>query len=178
MYGPLAVYTTFMQDCPYFCERRAEHAPEVFEIDGIQHYFYEFDVHPATPGHVLVIPKRHFADFKDINIDEKAELVDAVLAVYGYLQNADLLSVYERLMKQMSADRPKIVPYIESAVAHLKGWGNRAPDGYNHGLNDGRAAGRTVDHLHYHVMPRWNGDMVDVKGGIRRMFEGKADYTK
>lgn len=42
------------------------------------------------------------------------------------------------------------------------------PDGWNLGINDGRAAGRTIDHLHLHLIPRRIGDQDDPRGGIRR----------
>ncbi len=33
-----------------------------------------------------------------------------------------------------------------------------APDGITMGVNQGRASGQEVDHLHVHLMPRWHGD--------------------
>jgi histidine triad (HIT) family protein len=32
------------------------------------------------------------------------------------------------------------------------------PDGITIGVNQGRASGQVVDHLHVHLMPRWHGD--------------------
>lgn len=32
------------------------------------------------------------------------------------------------------------------------------PDGMNSGLNERPAAGQAVDHVHWHIIPRWEGD--------------------
>jgi len=50
------------------------------------------------------------------------------------------------------------------------------PAGFNIGVNDGAAAGQTVMHLHWHVIPRYQGDQPDPRGGIRRIFPALADY--
>ncbi len=50
------------------------------------------------------------------------------------------------------------------------------PDGYNVGINIGPAAGQTVFHLHVHVIPRYSGDVVDPRGGVRSVVPGKANY--
>ena len=43
-----------------------------------------------------------------------------------------------------------------------------APDGFTIGVNEGKAAGRGVHHLHVHLIPRHIGDLPDPRGGIRR----------
>ena len=50
------------------------------------------------------------------------------------------------------------------------------PDGYNIGMNCGESAGQTVMHFHCHVIPRYNGDMEDPRGGVRHSIQGKGYY--
>jgi diadenosine tetraphosphate (Ap4A) HIT family hydrolase len=51
-----------------------------------------------------------------------------------------------------------------------------SPDAFTIGVNDGVAAGQTVPHAHVHVIPRWNGDVPDPRGGVRWVIPGKAAY--
>ncbi|MBM3413199.1 MAG: HIT family protein [Bacteroidetes bacterium] len=50
------------------------------------------------------------------------------------------------------------------------------PDGYNIGINDGPSAGQTVPHLHIHLIPRYDGDQEDPRGGVRWIIPEKAKY--
>jgi diadenosine tetraphosphate (Ap4A) HIT family hydrolase len=47
-------------------------------------------------------------------------------------------------------------------------------DGWNVGVNEGRAAGRTVDHVHIHLIPRRHGDVPDPRGGVRNILPGPS----
>lgn len=50
--------------------------------------------------------------------------------------------------------------------------------GFNVGVNEGPIAGQTVEQLHFHVIPRYRGDVADPVGGIRNIFPGKGDYLR
>ena len=50
------------------------------------------------------------------------------------------------------------------------------PDGYNIGMNCGASAGQTVFHFHCHLIPRYQGDMENPRGGVRHCVAGKGDY--
>ena len=50
------------------------------------------------------------------------------------------------------------------------------PDAFNVGVNDGEAAGRTVHHVHVHLLPRYAGDVPNPRGGIRHIIPGKGSY--
>lgn len=114
--------------------------PESRIIDASTLAMVVRDAFPVSPGHTLVIPKRHVGSYFDLT----------------ELERQDLLSLL---------DKAKLV--IDQEFT---------PDGYNIGINDGSAAGQTVPHLHIHLIPRYNADLPDPRGGVRWVIPEKADY--
>jgi diadenosine tetraphosphate (Ap4A) HIT family hydrolase len=49
-------------------------------------------------------------------------------------------------------------------------------DGFNIGLNYGKAAGQTVSWPHIHLIPRKEGDVEDPVGGVRHTIPGRGNY--
>jgi diadenosine tetraphosphate (Ap4A) HIT family hydrolase len=47
---------------------------------------------------------------------------------------------------------------------------------FNIGVNCGEYAGQTIDHAHIHLIPRYQGDVEDPRGGIRHLIPGKGYY--
>jgi diadenosine tetraphosphate (Ap4A) HIT family hydrolase len=95
---------------------------------------------PVSPGHALIVPRRHEPDFFALTAEEQAAvvaLVNPVRAVLG----------------------PQF-----------------SPDGYNLGVNAGKAAGQTILHTHLHVIPRYAGDVAEPRGGVRWVLPETARY--
>ena len=85
--------------------------------------------------------------------------------VVPYAHVADLPKVQKDTLVEMMALAQKLNAAIE-AMYH--------PDGYNLGMNLGKAAGAGVaDHLHLHFLPRWAGsaNFVTVIGETRVLPE-------
>lgn len=51
------------------------------------------------------------------------------------------------------------------------------PDGYNVGVNVNQSGGQTVFHVHVHLMPRFNGDVIDPTGGVRGAIPKYMKYS-
>jgi diadenosine tetraphosphate (Ap4A) HIT family hydrolase len=79
-------------------------------------------------------------------------------------------SIYELSTDEQSAVWNLVAEVRQRLLTGLK------PDAFNVGLNDGLAAGQTVEHAHVHVIPRRKGDVPDPRGGIRWIIDEKANY--
>ena len=71
-------------------------------------------------------------------------------------------------------ERSAMLELLDAAKAQLQS--EFGPAGYNIGINDGATAGQTVGHLHIHLIPRYPGDVVDPRGGVRWVIPERADY--
>jgi ATP adenylyltransferase len=91
----------------------------------------------------------------------RAEYAYAVLNIYPY-NNGHMLVVPNRHVCDISDlerhEREGLFDLLESMKKLLDR--TMKPDGYNIGINLGKAAGAGFpDHVHVHIVPRWQGDI-------------------
>ncbi len=104
--------------------------------------FVMMNLYPYNPGHLMVVPYNHTADFAGLAPDASAELMQIAQRSIGVLT------------EEMN------------------------PKGFNMGMNLGEAGGAGIaEHLHLHVVPRWNGDtnFMPLIGGVKLVPEAIDD---
>lgn len=82
----------------------------------------------------------------------------------------------ETLFELTDSERTALFRLVEQGRELLRE--TYAPDGFNFGVNEGTAAGQTIPHLHFHIIPRYEGDMKDPEGGVRGVIPEKQKYRK
>ena len=102
-----------------------------------------------------------------------------MLNKYPY-NNGHLLVVPYAHSADLSALSAEAQGELMALLAQGIGWLKRAsqPDGFNAGLNLGKAGGAGVtEHLHFHVVPRWAGDtnFMTITGEARVLPEWLDD---
>lgn len=81
-----------------------------------------------------------------------------------------------RFQELTSAEKARLLVWIDWTQQRLASHLTPTPDAFNLGINDGPAAGQTIAQLHFHVIPRYTGDVPDPRGGIRHIIPSKARY--
>ena len=152
-----------------FCKIYKEGIDIIFE----NKYFYaQFDKFPVSPGHAEVIPKRHVVSLLDLSDEEWRFLKPAIGDVIKIIEKTDLKKLYENFTKNPLNEKSKW--FCEQMLKHPSI--NKRPDGYNIGVNEGEAAGRTIHHLHIHIIPRYFGDVENPAGGVRHVIPLLGNY--
>ena len=81
-----------------------------------------------------------------------------------------------RFQELTSHEKTRLLHWIDWTQQQLATTLNPTPDAFNFGLNDGPAAGQTMPQLHFHIIPRYTGDVPDPRGGIRHLIPANARY--
>ena len=71
-----------------------------------------------------------------------------------------------------------LVVHVKRIAAHIKE--ALGCDGYNIMQNNGAAAGQTVRHIHFHIVPRWEGDplVFENRAGDMEALKALAEQLK
>ena len=128
-----------------------------------------------VPAGCVFCNARDGGDDHETHLLERSEHAFLILNAYPYA-SGHLMAVVNRHVATVGEAGPAelgdVMRLVQRAVAALSV--EYRAEGFNIGWNQGRAAGAGIeDHLHVHVVPRWNGDsnFVSVLGETRVLPE-------
>jgi diadenosine tetraphosphate (Ap4A) HIT family hydrolase len=156
-----------MKKC-VFCE--PDELASASTIEKYEKFTLRLDPNPVSFGHILVIPNRHVEKFDELDEDELLNLGEAVT-------KSKKLAEEKSRIKEKYSDISEVKDLNSNRMIDSIIREKEDPEGFNIGLNEGKAAGQTIDHLHIHVIPRYEGDVENPEGGIRNVIPERADYT-
>lgn len=90
----------------------------------------------------------------------RGQTVFVVMNLYPYNNGHLLIVPYAEVPTYAALDDATHVE-LARTIRQAMGWLRAAlePDGFNVGINEGRAAGAGIpEHLHVHIVPRWEAD--------------------
>ena len=120
-----------------------------------------------------------FGEIKSERILAEDELFIVASDIYP-VSTGHTLIIVKRLVSRFrdltSDEKARLLHWVDWCISYLQKSLNPEPDAFNVGLNDGPAAGQTVGQLHVHIIPRYQGDVPDPRGGVRFVIPDKAKY--
>jgi ATP adenylyltransferase len=113
----------------------------------------------------------------DDAVVERAELTFTCLNRFPYNSGHLMIAPQRHLPDITALSSSESTALMAAAQRAVRAIGTALrPDGFNIGVNQGTAAGASVEHLHVHVVPRWSGDtnFMPVVGAVKVLPEHLA----
>jgi len=117
---------------------------------------------PKTPQPQVCIFCTQPAAYRDAenHILYRGTLCFMMLNLYPYNNGHLMISPYQHVasVEELDAETlAELMAQMQLALRVLRMV--MKPDGFNMGINEGKVAGAGfADHMHFHIVPRWNGD--------------------
>lgn len=99
-----------------------------------------------------------------------------LLDKYPVTEGHALVMPKDHIQYLEQADWPNLFEFMQEA--HREVIHRYNPDATNIGINNGQAAGQTIPHLHWHIIPRYEGDIENPSGGVRGVIPHKRTYDR
>ena len=123
-------------------------------------YIESFKDKTSKSGCFLCDAAKLNADDSDNLLVAKGKLTFTILNLYPYNNGHLMIVPYAHkadLHSLTKEENLEIMEQLKLCVSALEEV--LRPEGFNIGVNIGKASGAGVDdHIHYHIVPRWNGD--------------------